>query len=117
MDAHRRLPVWQLARQLVKAVYELTRCLPREEQYVTIMQLRRAAWSVQNNIAEGNAKLGRGELRRYFGISIGSLAEIDSMVVTLPDLYEIDRPTAARVLELREAISKSLFAILRSRGR
>jgi len=80
MDRHRELPVWQLSRKLVGAIYQLTRQLPQEERYVLIPQLRRAAWSVSNNVAEGNAKLGRRELRRYLDTAIGSLAEIDSMM-------------------------------------
>jgi four helix bundle protein len=89
MDTHRHLRVWRDARRLVSATYRLTKLLPADERYVVVPQLRRAAWSVQDNIAEGNAKLGRREMRRFFDASIGSLAEIDSMVITLPDLYSL----------------------------
>ena len=90
MDMHRQLRVWQLARSLVNFIYKLTRSLPSEEKYVVIPQLRRAAWSVLNNIAEGHAKLGRKERRRFFDVALGSLAEIDAMVATLPDIYQVE---------------------------
>jgi hypothetical protein len=56
MDGHAKLRVWQDARQLVVEVCACTRDLPADERYVTGPQLRRAVWSVSNNIAEGNAR-------------------------------------------------------------
>lgn len=117
MDGHRRLHAWQLARALVGQVYRLTRSLPAEERFVLVPQLRRAAWSVPNNIAEGNAKLGRGERRRLFDCALGSLAEIDSMVTTLPDVHRVDVATYQRIDELRRELTAAVFGILRSHGR
>ncbi|MBI4419546.1 MAG: four helix bundle protein [Gemmatimonadetes bacterium] len=117
MDKHRQLRIWQLGRQLVKAVYSLTSALPNEERYVVIAQLRRAAWSVPNNIAEGNAKLGPGELRKYLDCAIGSLAEIDTMATILPDLYRIDPPLLTTVDQLRRDTARGIYALIRRRGR
>jgi four helix bundle protein len=117
VDGHRRLDVWQQARALVVAVYALTRLLPPEERFVTVTQLRRAAWSVVNNIAEGNAKLGARELRRFLDIALGSLAELDSMLVVLGDLYQLDEETRTRINTLRIDITGKIFALLRSRSR
>jgi four helix bundle protein len=117
MDTHRRLPVWQLAARLVDEVYCLTEALPPREQFVVTPQLRRAAWSVLNNIAEGNAKLGRREMRRFFDIALGSLAEVDSMVAKLTGLYRLDSSTVQTVMELRRKVNAGLFALLRSDGR
>ena len=117
MDRHRELPVWQLSRKLVAAVYRLTRQLPSEERFVLIPQLCRAAWSVSNNIAEGNAKLGRRELRRYLDTAIGSLAEIDSMVSILPDLHAVDPKTCEDVDGLRRETARQIYGLLRKPGR
>lgn len=59
MNLHRRLEVWNMAGELIRLVYQLTKSLPKDERFVATPQLRRAAWSIQNNIAEGNARLGR----------------------------------------------------------
>lgn len=117
MNRHRDLPVWQAARRLVLEVYALTRSLPHEEQFVAITQLRRAAWSVANNIAEGNARRGRGELRQFLNVAVGSLAEIDGMVEILPDLYAVDRQSLVSIENLRREITRGLFGILRRNGR
>jgi four helix bundle protein len=115
MDAHRQLPVWQDARKLVALVYRVTRALPRDEYTVVVPQLRRAAWSVTNNIAEGNAKLGRAERRRFLDIAIGSLAEVDSMIGILPDNHAVDAGLVEQFNLLRSRINRGLFAMLRSR--
>jgi four helix bundle protein len=117
MNRHRSLPVWQAARGLVVEIYRLTRGLPLEERFVVVAQLRRAAWSVANNIAEGNARRGRGELRQFLNVAIGSLAEVDGMVDTLSDLYPLDEQNLAAIEVLRQEITRGLFGILRRNGR
>jgi len=117
MNRHRSLPVWQAARRLVVEIYGLTRTLPQEERFVAITQLRRAAWSVANNIAEGNARRGRGELRQFFNVAIGSLAEVDGIVDVLPDLYAVDQQSLVTIEILRQEITRGLFGILRRNSR
>jgi four helix bundle protein len=117
MDRHRELRVWQLSRQLLGAVYRLTRQLPPEERFVLVPQLRRAAWSVSNNIAEGNAKLGRRELRRYLDSAIGSLAEINSMVTVLPDVHPVDRGLCDEVDRLRRETAQAAYGLLQKSAR
>jgi four helix bundle protein len=99
------------------AVYAPTRQLPSEERFVTVPQLRRAAWSVANNIAEGNAKLGRRELRKYLDCAIGSLAEINTMVTILPDVHPSDSALYAEADRLRMQVAKGLYQMLRNPGR
>jgi four helix bundle protein len=89
----------------VQLIYRLTRQLPSEEKFVALLQIRRAAWSVHNNIAEGNAKRGRAELRRFLDTSIGSLAEIDAMLDTLGTLYDLDLSLCAELESTRRARS------------
>jgi four helix bundle protein len=43
-------------------------------------QIRRAALSAPTNIAEGSAKRGRYEFRRYLDISLGSLSEVSYLL-------------------------------------
>lgn len=117
MNRHRDLPVWSDAGDLIRVVYAITRELPAEERFGVSAQLRRAAWSVQNNIAEGNARLGRRELRHFIDISIGSLAEVDSICGTLPDIHEVDPARLAQVEALRARINRGLFGLLRRPGR
>jgi four helix bundle protein len=113
MNSHRRLAVWSHAGELIDVSYELTRALPADERYVATPQLRRAAWSVQNNIAEGHARFGRKERRRFLRIAIGSLAEVDSMVCKLHELYDLDIEIVSAVESLRRRINAGLFRMMK----
>ncbi len=76
--AHKNLEVYKIALQLVKEVYQITKGFPKEEQYVLISQLRRAAISVCSNIAEGSSRSSKPERKRFYEISRSSLVEIDT---------------------------------------
>lgn len=53
---------------------------PINERYGLIAQVRRAALSAPTNIAEGSAKRGPRELRRYLDIALGSLSEVSYLL-------------------------------------
>lgn len=113
MNSHRQLMVWQVAGDLVVAIYALGKALPVGERYIVEPQLKRAAWSVQNNIAEGNARLGKAERRRFFDISLSSLAEVDSMLGTLPRVYPTTTDHIDLIEKQRRQITSGLFGMIR----
>ena len=76
--AHKNLEVYTIAMKLVKTVYVLTKSFPKEEQYVLVSQLRRAAVSVCSNIAEGSARSTKPDRKRFYEISRSSLVEADT---------------------------------------
>ncbi|MBZ4655967.1 MAG: ribosomal protein [Thermoanaerobacter sp.] len=48
---HKNLDVWKLSVELVKDIYETTKCFPQEELYGITSQIRRSAVSIPSNIA------------------------------------------------------------------
>lgn len=68
------------------AVYRLTAAWPVHERYGLVSQVRRAAVSIASNIAEGAAKRGHREFRRYVDISLGSLSELTYLLRLALDL-------------------------------
>jgi four helix bundle protein len=72
-----RLDAGRACYQLAVAVYEATRRWPREERFGLVSQARRAAYSSAANIAEGSARRGSKEFRRFLDISLASLAELE----------------------------------------
>jgi len=70
--------VYQISMKLVKDVYKATASFPKEEQYVLVSQIRRAAISVCSNIAEGASRLSKTEKKRFYEISRSSLVEMDT---------------------------------------
>ena len=80
VKTHKDLDVWKLGLAFVKDIYVATKKFPPEEMYGLTSQLRRAAVSVPTNIAEGAAKNTRKDFVKFLYISLGSLAEIETLL-------------------------------------
>jgi four helix bundle protein len=68
--------LYRLARRFRQRVYTLIKQLPAAERFCLDPQMRRAAVSVSNNIAEGHGRWHYQENIRYCQISRGSIEEI-----------------------------------------
>jgi four helix bundle protein len=101
MFAHERLEAWRLCHELVLAVYEATNAFPKHELYGLTSQARRAAFSAAANIAEGSAKRGAREFRRFIDISVGSLAELAYILRLTHDLNFLSENDWKRLEALR----------------
>ena len=80
MIAYERFDAWRAAHELTLELYRATDTWPRSEQFGLTIQVRRAALSVPTNIAEGAAKRGSKEFRRFLDIALGSLAELSYLL-------------------------------------
>ena len=80
------LIVWQKSHQFVLDIYRFTKKLPKDEQYGLISQLRRSAFSIPANIAEGFIKRGRADKARFMNIAQGSLEESRYYLILIRDL-------------------------------
>ena len=82
------LEVYQAARQFRKAMYAIARESPEIEKYGLASQMRRAAVSLTNNIAEGHGRYHYPDQIRFVLQSRGSLEElIDDLNVCLDEGY------------------------------
>ena len=114
MNTHRKLHVWILSQQLIAIVYQVCDALPGSENFIAEPQIKRAAWSVQNNIAEGNSRRGRVERHRYFNMALSSLAEVDSMLGTMSVINKTDESLLSEAEALRRQITAGLLAMVRN---
>jgi len=114
MMPYQRLRAWKACDELVVAVYKVTDAFPRHELYGLTSQLRRAAFSSAANIAEGSAKRGSREFRRYLDISIGSLSEV-AYALHIARRLEYLTPDAWRTMDsLRSEASKLTWHLYKS---
>lgn len=82
------LDVYKAAREFRKAMYAVTRRLPDFEKYDLASQIRRAALSLTNNMAEGHGRYHYPDQIRFFLHSRGSLEELtDDVNVCLDENY------------------------------
>jgi four helix bundle protein len=72
------LEVYQLAREFRKEIYKLIKRLPDDEKYNLESQMRRAATSLTNNIAEGDGRFHFQENSQFCRQSRGSLCVDES---------------------------------------
>ena len=101
MLPYERFQAWKLSYQLTLEIYRVTASFPKHELYGLTSQSRRAAFSVIANIAEGSAKRGSGEFRRYLDISLGSLSELSVALRLARDLNLLSAETWEKVERLR----------------
>src|SRR4030088_1436511 len=80
--------VYQVAREFRKAMYRVAQQLPEEEKFGLISQVRRAAVSLTNNIAEGHGRFHFLEQVKFMLQSRGSLEELmDDLNVCEDEAY------------------------------
>jgi len=86
VDRFEDLQCWQSARELVKLVFDFSRNGELSHDWDMRSQIRRAALSSQNNIAEGFCRFHNKEFIRFLDISQSSAGELLSMCYNLEDL-------------------------------
>jgi four helix bundle protein len=80
--------LYQKAREFRKKVYKVIRKLPPEEKYALELQMRKAAISITNNIAEGHGRWHYQENIQFCRISRGSVEEIiDDFNICIDENY------------------------------
>ena len=74
-----RLEVYQRSLDFAEAIFKATEQFPQQVQYSLGDQLRRAALSICNNVAEGSQKRGPAK-RQFYGFSLNSARECVPMI-------------------------------------
>lgn len=79
------LEVWQLARQYYRKISPLAGLLRKQNEYRFAEQLKSAAGSIMDNIAEGFNRHGRFEFLQSLSIAKGECGESRSQVHRMND--------------------------------
>jgi len=83
-----KLEVWKEARVFRRMIGEICKCLPAEERYRLIDQLKRASGSVTANIAEGYGRFHYNDNLKFCRYARGSLNEsLDHLITAADDGY------------------------------
>jgi four helix bundle protein len=121
IKSFRELEVWKKAHAAVLEVYRITNMFPRSEQFGVVSQLRRAAYSIPANIAEGFGRRSTKELLHFLALANGSLEELGYFLLLSRDLrylspldYDKLHGDLKSVAEMLEALAKSLRRRLES---
>ena len=106
------LPVWIAAQELGQRIFGLTRDRFFAQPGDLSDQLRRAALSVSNNIAEGFERGSTAELLAFLYIARGSAGEVRSMLHLVARLHGSDhlRSETSNLKSLAESCSRQIRA-------
>lgn len=108
-----RLEVYKKSLEFVNYVYDITAKFPKEERFVLVDQLRRAATSITLNIAEGYGQ-SQLQFKRYLNIAKGSVRECVA-ITTLSRMRDyIDKSTEECVRNILIELSKMLSGLIKT---
>ena len=96
---------------LVEAVYTLTACFPKQEEYLLTSQLVRAAISIPANIAEGQRSSTRKDYAQFVSIAHGSTAEVETFLLVAERVKYAKETDIRPLLDTAEEISRMLNAL------
>ena len=105
-----QIGAWQKAHTFTVMVYRITKQFPKDELFGLTSQFRRAAVSIEANIAEGYKKISKADKLRFMNISEGSLAECRNYIILSKDLGYIDEIQYNNLFYTIEEASKLLTA-------
>lgn len=114
MEKYGKLKAYRVAYQLCLATYKLTSNFPPSEKFALVQQLRRAAYSVIANIAEGSRMTSDKERVRYHTTAIGSLEELKCLYSLATDLGYMEPKKKERVTREASDTGKMLVGLNKS---
>ena len=100
---------WQKAHTFVLKVYSVTKQFPADELYGLTSQFRRAAVSIEANIAEGYKKISKADKLRFMNISQGSIEECRDYIILARDLCYVSDTDFSNLHDALEDASKMLY--------
>ena len=115
MQTVEELDVFKLSHETALTIYKITKTFQEDERFSLSSQMRRAAYSIPMNIAEGAGRLNSGEYRQFAGVARGSTSELKYPLFLAkdpgyihPQNYEDLRSNCERISQMLTALAKSL---------
>ena len=95
--------------QLTLKIFDATKTFPKEEMFGLTSQLRRAAYSIPANIAEGSGRGTDKEFAHFLQIALGSSNELEFHLSLNHDLHYLETNThnelETAILEIQRMIA------------
>ena len=107
------LEAWQIARELTNQIYTITKKESVRRDYGFVDQIRRAAISIMNNIAEGFERGSNKDFVKFLFIARGSAGEIRSMLYVGLDQGYLADDTFTRCHDLCVRCSQLCWGLIK----
>ncbi len=109
-----KLQVWQLAKELTLAIYDVSKRFPANEQYGLISQINRAVISVASNLAEGSSRISKKDQAHFSQLAYGSLMEVICQLDIAKDLGFLEKGEYNKLRQIIMILSSKTNALRRS---
>ena len=106
------LEVWQIARDLTREIYRLTRTDLFRRDYGLSNQIQRASVSVMSNIAEGFESETQAIFISYLNRAKASAGEIRCQLYIANDLGYITKDQFQKAFQVTESCSRQLYGFI-----
>ena len=107
------LRIWQMARELCKEIYLHTEKKPWKTDPRFVQQIRAAAGSVMDNIAEGFERDGNKEYIQFLYIAKGSCGEVRSQIIRASDVGFLASEDYIKLYNDCISLNKGISAFIR----
>ncbi len=112
-----KLEVWKSSRVLANEIHEVSLSFPKVELFSLTVQIKKAADSVNLNIAEGSTGLSKDEFRRFLTFSSRSSLEVISCLYLALDRKYLDEKQFADLYSKYETLFRQINALRNSLGK
>ena len=106
------LEIYQEGYKLLKQIYVITNKYPKEEIYVMVTQIRRAALSIILNIAEGYGRKSKEDFKRFLKISYGSINEVETLLSIGKDVGYIEEREYNDIIERYHVLGRKTYNLI-----
>ncbi|MEJ5106217.1 four helix bundle protein [Chryseobacterium sp. MYb328] len=104
----KNFPVYIKSLDLIEKVYSFLQSQSFEKEFEFNNQIKRASFSISNNIAEGSEYNNNRQFIRYLKIAKGSCAEVRSMLIVSRRLKLGGQNKAEEIITLSREISSNI---------
>lgn len=101
-------PVYVKSLDLIEKIYQFIGSENLEKEFEFNNQIKRAGFSISNNIAEGSEYNNNRQFIKYLKIAKGSCAEVRSMMIVSKRLKLGDENKAEEIINLSREVSSNI---------
>lgn len=102
-----------MARRATRRIYEISSNGQFSRDFALVNQIRRAAISIQSNIAEGFERDGNKEFIQFLAIAKGSCGEVRSQMYVALDQDYVDQITFDDVARMLIETSRTISGLMK----
>ena len=105
------LIAWHKARELTRAIYQITAAGRFAKDFGLRDQIRRAAVSVMSNLAEGFERGGRAEFHQFLNVAKSTCAELRPKLYVALDATHLNPSTFRQVMLQAEEVARIIGSL------